>query len=79
MTSFFAPMQFGPIRRRNASTLPISSATSKWPQQALVFDTETRITADQSLTFGVYRLCEVTQEGILYADYLPATVFSSRV
>jgi hypothetical protein len=52
---------------------------SKWPEQALVFDTETRITADQSLTFGVYRLCEltgneykVTQEGIFHADDLPA-------
>jgi hypothetical protein len=51
----------------------------KWPEQALVFDTETRITADQSLTFGVYRLCElvsgeyrVTQEGIFQADDLPA-------
>ena len=51
----------------------------KWPQQALVFDTETRITPDQSLTFGVYRLCDliggeyrVTQEGIFYADDLPA-------
>src|SRR6266404_3234246 len=50
----------------------------KWPQHALVFDTETRITADQSLTFGVYRLCELvgdcyktTQEGIFYADDLP--------
>jgi hypothetical protein len=51
----------------------------KWPEQALVFDTETRITADQSLTFGVYRLCElagaeyrVTQEGLFHADNLPA-------
>src|SRR5580692_11509951 len=51
----------------------------KWPEQALVFDAETRITADQSLTFGVYRLCElvsgeyrVTQEGIFQADDLPA-------
>jgi hypothetical protein len=50
----------------------------KWPQQALIFDTETRITADQSLTFGVYRLCELrngaykaTEEGIFYADDLP--------
>src|SRR5712671_3473071 len=47
----------------------------KWPQYALVFDTETRITADQSLTFGVYRLCELKnerykliREGIFYAD-----------
>ena len=51
----------------------------KWARHALVFDTETRITADQSLTFGVYRLCKlvadtytVTEEGILYADDLPA-------
>jgi hypothetical protein len=51
----------------------------KWPEQALVFDTETRITADQSLTFGVYRLCElvsgeyrVTQEGVFQADDLSA-------
>jgi hypothetical protein len=52
---------------------------SKWSEHALVFDTETRITADQSLTFGVYRLCTlvdnsyiVTEEGIFYADDLPA-------
>src|SRR5438128_9517799 len=52
---------------------------SKWPEYALVFDTETRITADQSLTFGVYRLCKLVdgsytliEEGIFYADDLPA-------
>ncbi len=51
----------------------------KWPKHALMFDTETRITADQSLTFGVYRLCAlvngsyaVTEEGIFYADELAA-------
>jgi hypothetical protein len=50
----------------------------KWAPHALVFDTETRITADQSLTFGVYRLCKlvddvyvVTEEGIFYDDDLP--------
>jgi hypothetical protein len=52
---------------------------SKWPNHALVFDTESRITADQSLTFGVYRRCElvdgsyrITEEGLFYADDLPA-------
>ena len=52
----------------------------KWPRYGLVFDTETRITADQSLTFGVFRLCELkddtyelTREGLFYADDLPAT------
>jgi hypothetical protein len=56
----------------------------KWPEQALVFDTETRITPDQSSTFGVYRLCDlvggeyrVTQEGIFYADDLPAKDLNS--
>ena len=51
----------------------------KWPHYALVFDTETRITADQSLTFGVFRFCDfennkykVILEGIFYADDLPA-------
>ena len=50
----------------------------KWPKFALVFDTETRITADQSLTFGVYRLCTLEgdsytliEEGLFYADDLP--------
>src|SRR5712692_6664897 len=61
--------------KRNAR----ASSDSKWAERALVFDTETRITADQSLTFGVYRLCAladdsytVTEEGIFYADDLPA-------
>ena len=51
----------------------------KWPHYVFVFDTETRITADQSLTFGVFRLCElknyiyrVIRESLFYADNLPA-------
>jgi hypothetical protein len=51
----------------------------KWSESALVFDTESRITADQSLTFGVYQTCKlvadgykVTEEGIFHADDLPA-------
>jgi hypothetical protein len=62
---------------RSKNSHPVVSP--KWPGHALVFDTETRITADQSLTFGVYRLCKlvadsytVTEEGIFYADDLPA-------
>src|SRR6266567_8469967 len=38
---------------------PQSGDSPKWPPYALIFDTETRITADQSLTFGVFRFCEV--------------------
>ena len=66
-------------KKERKRTSRASEELKKWPEHALVFDTETRITADQSLTFGVYRLCElvehryiVTQEGIFYADDLPA-------
>ena len=52
----------------------------EWPHYVLVFDTETRITADQSLTFGIFRLCELKNdiytligEGLFYADDLPVT------
>jgi hypothetical protein len=67
-----AAQKEGPERKTNTGYDP------KWPEHALVFDTETRITADQSLTFGVYRLCKragnkykLTEEGIFYADDLP--------
>jgi hypothetical protein len=57
---------------------PRSKRNKKWPSYALIFDTETRITADQSLTFGVFRLCQlndtkyrVIREGLFYADDLP--------
>src|SRR5258708_7176791 len=50
----------------------------KWPD-ILAFDTESGITADQSLTIGVWRRCqligdayEVAEEGIFHADDLPA-------
>src|SRR5207253_6473664 len=56
-----------------------SAITNKWPEYACVWDEETRITADQSLTFGVWRRCQLvddsyvcTEEGIFYADDLPA-------
>lgn len=56
-----------------------STALRKWPTHALIIDTETRITADQSLTFGIFRLCElqnekytIVREGLFYADDLPA-------
>jgi hypothetical protein len=56
-----------------------SDISPKWSKHALVLDTETRITADQTLTFGVYRVCtlvdgsyRLTEEGVFYADDLPA-------
>jgi hypothetical protein len=45
----------------------------KWPDYALVFDCETRITSDQTLTFGFWRFCELRngvyvpmEEGIIH-------------
>jgi hypothetical protein len=48
----------------------------KWPEFALVFDTETTIDVNQSLTFGFYRLLknvngsysELREEGIFFPD-----------
>ncbi len=48
----------------------------KWPDYALVFDSETRITTDLTLTFGFWRFCELrdnkyvcTEEGIFHDDH----------
>jgi hypothetical protein len=61
-------------KRKQSQTKP-----EKWPRFALIFDTETRTTPDQSLTFGVYRICELVRDqyevltdGIFYADDLSA-------
>ncbi len=47
----------------------------KWPSYVLVFDCETRLTAEQGLTFRFYRFCglqhgrfECLEEGIFTAD-----------
>src|ERR1700685_1854379 len=47
----------------------------RWPDHALVFDCESRITADQTLTFGFWRFCELRngeylplEEGIFHDD-----------
>ena len=52
---------------------------STWPEQVLVFDTETTTDTEQDLLFGVYRLCErngneylCSEEGLFYADDLDA-------
>jgi hypothetical protein len=51
----------------------------KWPDHALVFDCESRMTADQTLTFGFWRFYELQngdyvplEEGILYGEELGA-------
>jgi len=47
----------------------------KWPDHALIFDCESRITADLTLTFGFWRFCELRdgkyvciEEGIFHDD-----------
>jgi hypothetical protein len=54
-------------------------AESKWPDYALIFDCESRITADQTLTFGFWRFCELRdgnyvplEEGTFHHDNLGA-------
>ncbi len=75
---FLRAYAVGPDKKRVRKRRAIAGDDSKWPEHALVFDTETRITADQSLTFGVYRWCvlgdgyTVAEEGVFYADDLPA-------
>lgn len=48
---------------------------AKWEDHALIFDCESRITADQTLTFGFWRFCELRdgqyvalEEGVFLAD-----------
>jgi hypothetical protein len=50
-----------------------------WPDNALVWDTESTLDLDQKLNFGIWRFCELqdriyvpVQEGIFYRDDLPA-------
>jgi hypothetical protein len=52
----------------------------KWPEFALVFDTESTIDPKQKLTFGCYRRCQFVgdryqciEEGLFYSDSLPPT------
>ena len=52
--------------------------TKLWPENALVWDTETTLDLEQKLNFGIWRFCEVrdgvyvpVQEGIFYRDDLP--------
>lgn len=54
----------------------------RWPEHALVFDCETRVSADLTLTFGFWRFCELrkgkyvcVEEGIFHDDELSAKEF----
>src|SRR6266705_1369523 len=52
----------------------------KWPKRALIFDTETRTTVDQTLILLIWRLCKLVgdqylcvREGIVRAEQLKNT------
>ena len=64
---------------KDADEPNLAADEPKWPNTIIAFDTESRITVDQSLTFGVWRRSklvghsyETVEEGIFYADDLPA-------
>jgi hypothetical protein len=59
------------------------STEPKWPDYALMFDCESRISSDQTLTFGFWRFCELRggnyvalEEGIFHDDDLGAKELS---
>jgi hypothetical protein len=67
----------GREERRSEITEP------KWSDYALIFDCESRITADQTLTFGFWQFCELRQkrytaleEGLLHDDGVNASTMN---
>lgn len=64
-----------PTERKEDDKRKRQNVEPKWPNYALVFDCESRITADLTLTFGFWRFCELqdgmyvcTEEGIFHDD-----------
>jgi hypothetical protein len=65
-----------PERRSGENTRPKSLKKWRRPKAMLVFDTETRTDATQSLIFGSYRYCigrKCIEEGLFYADDIATT------
>ena len=67
--AYTVPVELGEKKAAHSGDEP------KWPRHALVFDCETRITADLTLTFGFWRFCELrdekyvcVEEGIFHDD-----------
>jgi hypothetical protein len=69
----------GGKRPRTRKSNTFSRTPKLWPDNALVWDTETTLDLEQKLNFGVWRFCKLedsdyvsVQEGIFYRDGLPA-------
>jgi hypothetical protein len=65
------------LEHRESKDRHLQQAEAKWSDFALIFDCESRITTDQSLTFGFWRFCELRdgryaalEEGIFYDEGL---------
>src|SRR2546421_201188 len=72
------------VKVRDGSTRGAKKATEdkaeKWPERALIFDTETRTTVDQILILVIWRLCKLVgdqysceREGIVCGEQLENT------
>jgi hypothetical protein len=64
------------VRAGEADPSTPRTPESKWGDYALILDCESRLTADQTLTFGFWRFCELrgneyvcTEEGIFHDDH----------
>ncbi|HKH98311.1 MAG TPA: hypothetical protein VJ999_04320 [Candidatus Sulfotelmatobacter sp.] len=64
-------------RQPKAPSKKDSAMPPRWPERALLFDTETRTSIDQTLMFGVYRICNLidgqyrcSEEGLVYDERL---------
>jgi hypothetical protein len=72
-----------PVDKKEAKGARRTVDEPKWSDHALVFDCETRVSADLTLTFGFWRFCELrngkyvcVEEGIFHDDDLGAKEFN---
>ena len=55
-----------PVEKRQPKDASLHGKPEKWPEHILVFDCESRISADLTLSFGFWRFCELRN-----GEYLP--------
>ena len=71
-----------PVDKKESKDTRSVDDPPKWSDHALVFDCETRVSADLTLTFGFWRFCQLrkgkyvcVEEGIFHDDDLSAKEF----
>jgi hypothetical protein len=67
------------LQKEQRKGQPYFEQPKKWSEYVLVFDCESRLSAEQELTFGSWRFCELrgdeyicVDEGLFHIDNLPA-------